>query len=45
MPFGEKNHEIKDKPHPIEKHPPKPDLTRAIGQTAIKGASKDKPKK
>lgn len=39
--MGEKKPETKDKPHPFEQKP-KPDLTRAIGQTAVKGATKDK---
>ena len=36
--------ETKDKPHSYEQHPKK-DITPAIGKAAIKGASKDKPKK
>ena len=36
--------ETKDKPHPYEQKP-KPDTVRKIGETAIKGAQKDKGKK
>lgn len=38
---SEKKPETTDKPHPFEQKP-RPDLTRAIGQTAVKGAQKDK---
>lgn len=41
---GEKKPETVDKPHPFEQKP-KPNLPRAIGQTVVKGAQKDKGKK